>query len=154
MSAENGRVPSTFVLTTDAPVDAGRLFDLSLDIEEHTTSMAQSRERAIAGTTSGRIALGETVTWRARHFGFWFEMTSKITAFDAPHAFVDEQVAGPFRAFVHEHRFEPTADGCRMTDTVTLASPVFGRVAERLVLVPYLRRLIAERNRHLLTALV
>ncbi len=36
-----------------------------------------------------------------------------------------------------------------MTDTLTLASPVFGRLAERVLLVPYLRRLIAQRNRHL-----
>jgi hypothetical protein len=40
-----------------------------------------------------------------------------------------------------------------MTDTITLASPVFGRLAERVVLVPYLRRLIRERNRSLLASL-
>jgi hypothetical protein len=40
-----------------------------------------------------------------------------------------------------------------MTDTLTLASPVFGALAERLILVPYLRRLIVERNRHLVDAL-
>ncbi len=36
-----------------------------------------------------------------------------------------------------------------MTDTIDLASPVFGIIAERLILVPYLRRLIARRNAHL-----
>jgi hypothetical protein len=40
-----------------------------------------------------------------------------------------------------------------MTDTITLGSPIFGRLAERLVLVPYLRRLIAKRNEHLLATL-
>ena len=43
--------------------------------------------------------------------------------------------------------------GSRMTDTITVASPIFGSLAERLVLVPYLRRLIATRNAHLLNAL-
>jgi hypothetical protein len=33
-----------------------------------------------------------------------------------------------------------------MTDTITVASPIFGALAERLVLVPYLRRLIRKRN--------
>ncbi len=36
-----------------------------------------------------------------------------------------------------------------MTDTIELASPIFGVLAERLILVPYLRRLIASRNAHL-----
>lgn len=40
-----------------------------------------------------------------------------------------------------------------MTGTITVASPVFGLLVERLVLVPYLRRLIANRNPHLLNAL-
>ncbi|MEW1980210.1 hypothetical protein AB0333_04670, partial [Citricoccus sp. NPDC079358] len=40
-----------------------------------------------------------------------------------------------------------------MTDTITVMSPLFGHLAERLVLVPYLRRLIRQRNRHLLAVL-
>jgi hypothetical protein len=40
-----------------------------------------------------------------------------------------------------------------MTDTITLGSPIFGRLAERLALVPYLRRLIIKRNEHLLATL-
>ncbi|BDV30330.1 SRPBCC family protein [Microbacterium terricola] len=143
-------MPSTFVIVTDADVSARKLFEISLDIDAHVSSMHQSGERAIAGTTSGTIGLGETVTWRARHFGIWFSMTSKITALESPTRFVDQQVRGPFKAFVHEHRFESVADGCRMTDTITVGSPIFGRLAERAVLVPYLRRLITKRNHHLL----
>ncbi|WP_256728658.1 hypothetical protein [Microbacterium oleivorans] len=40
-----------------------------------------------------------------------------------------------------------------MTDRVTLASPIFGRPVERIVLVPYLRRLLTQRARHLVTSL-
>ena len=127
---------SSFTLVTEAAVDAAALFDLSLDIDAHIDSMSRSRERAIAGVTAGQIGLGETVTWRARHFGVWFTMTSQITARDRPKRFVDEQVAGPFRSFRHEHTFQPIPGGCRMSDTITVASPVFGVVAERLVLVP------------------
>lgn len=148
-----GRMASTFRIVTEAPVDARRLFDVSLDIDAHVASMAASGERAIAGITSGRIGLGETVTWRARHFGIWFTMTSEITDLDAPSRFIDQQVRGPFASFVHEHRFEPLPAGCRMTDIITVGSPVFGGVAERLVLVPYLRRLISRRNAHLLAGL-
>ena len=117
-------MPSTFVIVTDADVSARELFDISLDIDAHVSSMQQSGERAIAGTTSGTIGLGETVTWRARHFGIWFAMTSKITTLEKPTRFVDQQVRGPFRTFVHEHRFEAVGDGCRMTDTITVGSPM------------------------------
>jgi ligand-binding SRPBCC domain-containing protein len=142
-------VPSTFAVVTDAPVSPARLFDISLSIDAHVASMSRSGERAIAGVTTGRIGLGQTVTWRARHFGIWFTMTSEITELDDPTRFVDRQVRGPFRSFVHEHLFEPTVEGCRMTDVITVGSPILGRLAERVVLVPYLRRLILARNRHL-----
>lgn len=141
----------TIVTRTDAPAD--RLFDLSLNIDAHVASMERSGETAIAGVTGGTIALGETVTWRARHFGVWFTMTSRITSLDRPRRFVDEQVRGPFRSFHHEHTFVQDAGATVMTDTITLASPVFGRLAERVILVPYLRRLIRERNAHLVAAL-
>ncbi|MDL9981554.1 SRPBCC family protein [Microbacterium sp. ASV49] len=146
-------MPSTFTIVTETPHPAEALFDVSLDIDAHMASMAASGERAVAGVTSGRIGLGETVTWRARHFGIWFTMTSKITALDRPHSFVDQQARGPFKVFVHEHRFEPLAEGSRMTDRLTVGSPIFGRLAERMVLVPYLRRLIRKRNAHLLATL-
>jgi ligand-binding SRPBCC domain-containing protein len=146
-------VPSTFAIVTEAPVDRQRLFDISLDIDAHVSSMEQSGEQAVAGRTTGRIGLGETVTWRARHFGIWFTMTSKITALEEPTRFVDQQLRGPFKTFIHEHRFDTTTHGSRMTDTITVGAPIFGRLAECLVLVPYLRHLIAKRNKHLLAQL-
>ncbi|MFG6445379.1 cyclase [Microbacterium sp. P06] len=145
---------SSFSLVTRTPHSAENLFDLSLDVDAHVGSMEGSRERAIAGVTAGPIALGESVTWRARHFGVWFRLTSTITALDRPRRFVDEQTRGPFRSFRHEHIFRETADGgAVMIDEITLASPVFGRLAERFVLVPYLRRLIAKRNAFLVAQL-
>ncbi|GAA2843078.1 hypothetical protein FB468_0869 [Leucobacter komagatae] len=144
---------STFTVTTHARVPLEDLFDASLSVDEHTASMSASRERAIAGVTSGDMRLGESVTWRARHFGVWFTMTSKITALDRPNFFVDEQQRGPFKRFRHEHHFERVGEMTVMRDTITLAAPVVGVLAERLVLVPYLRKLIRERNEHLTRAL-
>lgn len=144
---------STFTILTLTDVPPERLFDLSLDIDAHIASMSRSGERAVAGTTSGQIGLGDTVTWSARHFGIRFTMTSEITALDRPNGFVDAQLRGPFRTFRHVHRFERLPSGrTAMTDSITLAAPAFGILAERLLLVPYLRRLIAARNRYLLSS--
>jgi len=75
-------------------------------------------------------------------------MTSRITALEAPHRFVDEQVRGPFARFRHVHRFEPSARGTRMVDEIEFRAPLgpLGVVAERVALARYLPRLIAERN--------
>ncbi|GAA1992006.1 hypothetical protein GCM10009718_32170 [Isoptericola halotolerans] len=142
-------MPTTFEIVTRCPCAPEALFDASLSIDAHVDSMAASSERAVAGVVRGSIGLGETVTWRARHLGIWFRMTVQVTALDRPRRFVDEQVSGPFGSFVHEHEFTDDAGATRMTDTITVASPMLGHLAERLVLVPSLRRLIRQRNAHL-----
>lgn len=133
------------------PVDPATAFDLSLSIDLHQKSFERSGEQAVAGVTAGLIGRDEFVTWRARHFGITWTMTSAITEWERPHRFVDEQRTGPFASFRHEHRFEPVASGTRLVDHVEFEAPfgVLGRIAERLVLARYLRRLIDVRNRFL-----
>lgn len=65
--------------------------------------------------------------------------------------FVDEQVRGPFAMMRHEHLFEPGGAATRMTDRMTFAAPLgpLGAVVARLVLAPYLRRLLIRRATHL-----
>lgn len=101
------------------------------------------------------MALGDTVTWRARHFGIPFTMTSRITEFAAPGRFVDEQVAGPFARWWHEHVFEKRDEGTLMTDTMEFSSPLgtLGRLVDTVVLTRYMTRLLARRNRWLVSAL-
>ena len=139
-----------FELRTPLTMSVGEAFARSLSIDVHLASMARSRERAIGGITSGRIGLGEEVTWRAWHFGVPVTMTSRITELEAPHRFVDEQVRGPFRSFRHVHAFASDGDGTLMIDRVVLQAPLggVGRLAETVV-GPYVRRLIVDRNAYL-----
>jgi ligand-binding SRPBCC domain-containing protein len=132
-----------------------RVFDLSLEVEVHTVSMANSGEQAIGGVTSGRMKLGDTVTWQARHFGLRWRMFSLISAYDPPGYFVDEQITGPFKRWRHAHHFEPDGNGGTvMRDIVDFAAPLgpLGTLAERTVLNWYLPRLIRIRNDHVKTA--
>lgn len=143
-----------FELVTDIAAPVEVVFDLSTSIDLHLASMSDSRERAVRGTTSGQIRLGETVTWKARHFGLPFTMTSAITAWERPGRFVDEQVHGPFRRFRHEHRFEGVEGRTVVVDLVRFDAPgwMIGRAAEQLFLGAYLSRLIGERNEYLTAA--
>ncbi len=131
----------------DAPIE--RVFDLARDLDLHAESMAGSRERAVAGRMTGRVEAGDTVTWRARHFGLWWSLTSRITVVEAPIRFEDVQERGPFAWFRHEHRFESIAGaGTRMHDNWEHRSPLgpLGRIIDRLILGRYMRSLLVTRN--------
>lgn len=143
------------VLTTSIPAPAQRCFDLSLSVDAHAASMARSGERIVGGVSSGAMTLGDTVTWRARHFGIPFTMTSRITEFAAPSRFVDEQVSGPFAYWWHEHVFAERENATLMTDTVQFVSPAgpLGQLVDTLVLTNYMTRLLTQRNRWLRDAL-
>ncbi|HEX2895880.1 MAG TPA: SRPBCC family protein [Marmoricola sp.] len=143
------------VLTSTIAAPARTCFELSLSVDAHTASMAGSGERIVAGVSTGVMGLGDTVTWRARHFGLPFTMTSEITEYDAPHRFVDEQVTGPFKRWWHEHTFEERAGTTTMTDHVEFASPwgPLGKTVDALVLTRYLTRLLTRRNEWLVQAL-
>lgn len=65
--------------------------DLSRSIDLHKISTAHTSEEAIDGCTSGLIGLDEFVTWQAVHFGVKQKLTIKITAFEYPYYFCDEQ---------------------------------------------------------------
>jgi ligand-binding SRPBCC domain-containing protein len=122
----------------------GRCFDLSRSVELHLEAAAATGERAVDGITSGLLGAGDTVTWEARHLGRRRRLTVRITAFDRPAFFRDEQVRGPFRRFVHDHLFEPTDGGTRMRDVMEFTSGL--PLLDRLVLAPYLRRFLRRRN--------
>lgn len=122
-------------------------FDAARDLDLHMHSVAHTGEKAVAGRTSGLIELGEEVTWRARHFGIVQRFTSKITAFDRPRHFQDAMQRGAFKTFVHDHYFEEEGGRTRMLDVLEFSAPLgpLGRLAERLVLGRYLRRLLEIR---------
>lgn len=105
-------------------------------------------EEAIAGVTTGLISLGDSVTWRAKHFGIYQNLTSKITAFNAPSYFVDEMVKGAFKRFKHEHIFEERDGGTLMIDVFDYDSPlgILGKIADALFLEKYMTRLLTKRN--------
>lgn len=135
----------------NAPIES--CFDLARDVEAHIASTAGSGERAVAGVTTGRLEHGEQVTWQARHLSLRWRLTSRITEFDRPRRFVDEQVHGPFRSWWHEHLFESAGSVTNMIDLVRYQLPLgpIGRLAGRLYLDRYLTDLIKRRAASLKT---
>ena len=80
------------------------------------------------------IAMGEgtLIDYKLRVRGIPVRWRSKITAWQPPSRFVDEQVRGPYRLWIHEHILEPRDCGTVMRDHVHYAL-WFDFVTARLV---------------------
>ena len=107
----------TIHLQTRIAAPPDRCFLLSLNIDLHKESTAQTSERAIAGVTHGIIGPNETVTWQGRHFGFMLTHETLISKYERPHHFQDIMLRGMFKSFKHDHTFDelPTAQpSCAM----------------------------------------
>ena len=129
-----------------APVE--RVFDLARSVDLHVESTARTGERAVGGVVSGLLGLGEEVTWRARQFGVWQRVSSRITMYERPVHFRDSMVRGAFRRFDHDHFFAAEGAGTVMRDVFDFTSPGgwLGWLAERAFLTRYLRALLVRRN--------
>jgi ligand-binding SRPBCC domain-containing protein len=135
-------------LSTHINAPLNTCFDIARSIDVHVASTAHTGERAIAGRTSGLIELGETVTWRARHFGVWQNLTSKITEYEYPIYFADEMVTGAFKSFRHDHYFVGINGQTVMKDSFLFESPLgwLGKLANYLFLTRYMTILLVKRN--------
>ena len=89
--------------------------------------------------------VGTIIDYRLRLRGFPIRWQSEITAWDPPFRFVDEQRRGPYRRWVHLHRFEARECHTLVTDRVEYA--VFGgSKVNRLFVAPDLTRIFAYRH--------
>ena len=70
---------------------------------------------------------------------------SEITAWDPPHRFVDEQRQGPYKFWLHEHRFRERDGGTWVGDNVRYGVP-FGALVHRLFVRRDVRRIFRYRT--------
>lgn len=135
-------------LKTIIHADIEICFDLARSIDLHSISTAKTNEKAVDGKMKGLIELNEFVTWEATHFGVRQRLTSKITAFERPFHFRDEQQKGIFKRIYHDHYFQKLENGVLMTDEFTYEAPfgILGKLVEKLVLTKYLTKFLKERN--------
>ncbi|MEZ7514374.1 SRPBCC family protein [Flavobacterium frigidarium] len=139
----------TLITVIKAPIQL--VFDHARNIDTHQDSAAKSNEIAIAGTTSGLINKGETVTWRGKHFGIFLQHQSVISQMKQPTYFIDEQLKGHFKNFKHQHFFEEKDSQTIMKDLMQYETPygIFGQIFDKLALKKHLTQFLIERNSHL-----
>ncbi|HEX3716927.1 MAG TPA: SRPBCC family protein [Verrucomicrobiae bacterium] len=135
-------------LSTSIAAPPERVFDLARSIDAHQQSAEDTRERAIAGVTSGLIDMGDEVTWEARHFGIKQRLTVRITGFERPSRFQDVMVSGAFKRMKHDHEFIAQLPGTLMVDRFEFESPFgfLGRIVDQIFLCGYMRGFLVRRN--------
>jgi ligand-binding SRPBCC domain-containing protein len=123
-------------------------YDLSRSIDLHQVSTAKTKERAIAGRTSGLMEASEFVTWEAIHFGIKQNLTVRNIEMKPYTFFNEEMIKGAFKSMYHEHYFEEKDGGTLMSDIFRYETPggMFGKIFDKLVLKAYMTKLLVERN--------
>lgn len=66
---------------------------------------------------------GALMDYHLRVRGLPLRWRTLIKEWQPPHRFVDEQVRGPYRQWLHEHTFEPSGGGTLARDHVRYAVP-------------------------------
>ncbi|MDO7886280.1 SRPBCC family protein [Hymenobacter cheonanensis] len=139
---------TTIEVLTRIKAPQARCFYLALSVDLHAVSARQTKEEIIAGVRSGVLQLNDSVTFRARHFGIWQTLTSKITEFQATCYFRDEMQQGAFKSMWHGHYFEQEGPTVLMRDVFVFTSPLgwLGRLVDALVLKRYMRQFLVQRG--------
>lgn len=89
---------------------------------------------------------GALIDYSIRLRGVPVRWRTRISAWEPPYRFVDEQLKGPYALWVHEHTFERTPAGTRCTDRVRYAHHG-GPLVERFFVRPEVERIFAYRSR-------
>ena len=82
---------------------------------------------------------GALIEYRISLHGIPMSWLTEISAFAPPQMFVDRQVRGPYRTWIHTHQFKPERGGTRLLDHVefdmlggALAAPFVRRELRRI----------------------
>ncbi len=135
-------------LTTLIKASAERCFDLSLDVNIHKISTSHTKEFVLKGRQEGIFEEGEVVTWRAKHFGIWQNLTGKISEVKRPYFFKDEMLEGAFKSLRHLHSYTFEHGITTMKDTLEYETPygIFGKLFDIFILKKYMTNFLKKRN--------
>jgi ligand-binding SRPBCC domain-containing protein len=96
-----------------------------------------------------KLQAGALIDYRLRIHGFPVQWQTEITVWEPIQHFVDVQKRGPYRLWVHEHRFLAQDNGTRVVDDVRYAPPG-GWLIDRLFVRRDIERIFQFRRQKLI----
>lgn len=138
------------ILTTSTRVDAPieDVFEFFSDAAHLETLMPPWLRLRVRSPAPVELDVGAEIEYRMRLHGVPFRWVSRITTWSPPRRFVDEQIRGPYRLWIHEHDFVDLGGRTDCRDRVSFQAPGGAWLTERLVL-PELERIFAYRRERL-----
>lgn len=82
---------------------------------------------------------GQIIDYKLKIHGISVKWQSVISEWNPPNGFVDKQIKGPYRLWIHRHTFESLGSRTRMVDEVKYLSPGF-------ILEPIINKLFVEKD--------
>jgi len=97
---------------------------------------------------------GALIDYTLHLFGVPMHWQTLITGWDPPHAFVDEQLKGPYAQWIHRHAFRPEGNHTVMEDQVRYRLPLWplGELALPVIKLQ-LKRIFGFRQKAILKEL-
>lgn len=99
----------------------------------------------VLGSSTPHMQAGTTIDYRLRVHGLPIRWRSLISSWQPPFEFVDEQLRGPYRSWVHQHSFRETEEGVVVSDRVEY-SVLGGALVNKLFVRRDLRRIFDHRR--------
>jgi len=111
-----------FVCSThiEAPVEVVFAFH---EKPEALETLTPPRQRIEIIRRQGGIQPGGEVEFRVRMGWFWLRWHARHAAYEKNRLFTDEQLRGPFRKWIHRHRFEDRGGATELIDEVECSLP-------------------------------
>jgi ligand-binding SRPBCC domain-containing protein len=91
------------------------------------------------------MRVGTLIDYRMRIRGIPVSWSTRVTIWEPPHRFVDEQLRGPYRLWQHEHEFESKDGGTLVRDNIRYAVP-FDFIAHPLFVRRDVEKIFAYRE--------
>lgn len=103
---------------------------------------------AIVGEEPDPVTAGTWIEYRLRLHGLPLRWVSRIDAFEPDRMFIDRQVKGPYKLWVHRHEFRAEGAHTLIRDEVHYQLPfgIFGALAHLLSVRRDLSRIFAYRH--------
>ena len=91
------------------------------------------------------VGQGTLIDYKLRLRGLPMKWRTEISVWDPPNEFVDRQLSGPYRQWIHEHTFEARDGGTLAGDVVHYAVP-FDFIAHRWLVRPDVEKIFKYRS--------